>query len=218
MKNIISIVAFLALVTQGKIFENPVSKFIEEHNQKLEEKARDEWVAKHGSVFDVVAEEDMKEDKNIERMYEDLEDVSDIPSYRRELAYAQPATDYPPGKEPREYEFKCCDLVPPTMKDVSDDPDYRRELAYAEPETGIDPNSIPPEVVPDELDENVFGKGKYQEEPKKEKRIKEKPYYRLGDRIPEVIDEKEITDYILKNKDKITKDQKLAHPKIYEEF
>ena len=104
------------------------------------------------------------------------------------------------------------------MRDVSDDPDYVKELAYAEQETGIDPNSIPPEVIPDELDENVFGKGKYQEEPTKERHRNEKPYYKKGDRIPEVIDEKEITDYILKNKDKITKGQKLAHPKIYEEF
>ena len=66
-------------------------------------------------------------------MYEDLRDVSDIPEYRRWLAYASPEKGYPPGKEPKEYKEKYLPggKIPDTLEDVSDDPIARRELAYA---------------------------------------------------------------------------------------
>ena len=102
-------------------------------------------------------------------MYDDsLLDVSNMPNYRWELAYARPATIYPPGEEPPEREMKYLGKIPDTLEDVSDDVLYRRELAHAEPETGIDPNTLPKEVHPDddEEDENEPGPGKHSSEGK----------------------------------------------------
>ena len=118
MKKLISITVFLALKANGKVFG-----FIDDIWKKREEKARDEWVAKNGSLFDLADQQLMKENKAIEEMYEDLEDVSDIPQFQRELAYASPATGYPPGKEPKEYEMKYLGKIPDSLVDVSDDID-----------------------------------------------------------------------------------------------
>ena len=51
MKNLISIIAFLSLSVNGKLFG-----FIDDYKKRKEEKARDEHVRLHGSVFDYADE------------------------------------------------------------------------------------------------------------------------------------------------------------------
>ena len=146
---------------------------------------------------------------------ESLLDVSDIPEYRRQLAYAKPATGYPPGKEPPERPMKYLGKIPDTLLDVSDDPAAREELAYADQETGIDPDAVPEEVVPDEDDgdENALGPGKHQQEEKKELgQAKDNHYVRREGHIPWEIGEEDTRDYIIKNKKKILEEQKRTHP------